>query len=37
MSRGNPFMRQIADHFGKGVVQQDGRLDRLALGEDCIR
>jgi dephospho-CoA kinase len=33
MEPGQAVYTAIADHFGKGVVQQDGRLDRLALAK----
>jgi dephospho-CoA kinase len=33
MEPGQDVYTAIADHFGKGVVQQDGRLDRLALAK----
>jgi dephospho-CoA kinase len=33
MEPGQSVYAAIADHFGKGVVQQDGRLDRLALAK----
>jgi len=30
---GRPALTQIAEHFGKGVLQTDGTLDRAALRE----
>jgi dephospho-CoA kinase len=33
MEPGQAVYTAIADHFGKGVVQKDGRLDRLALAK----
>jgi dephospho-CoA kinase len=33
MEPGQAVYTAIADHFGKGVVQSDGRLDRLALAK----
>ena len=33
MEPGQSVYAAIADHFGQGVVQQDGRLDRLALAK----
>jgi dephospho-CoA kinase len=33
MEPGQAVYMAIADHFGKGVVQKDGRLDRLALAK----
>lgn len=33
MEPGQAVYTAIADHFGKGVVQPDGRLDRLALAK----
>ena len=33
MEPGQAVYVAIADHFGKGVMQQDGRLDRLALAK----
>jgi dephospho-CoA kinase len=33
MEPGQAVYTAIADHFGKGVVQQDGRLDRFALAK----
>jgi len=37
MEPGQGVYTAIADHFGKGVVQQDGGLDRSCIGEDRIR
>ena len=33
MEPGQPVYRAIVDHFGSGVVQPDGRLDRAALAK----
>jgi dephospho-CoA kinase len=33
MEPGQPVYRAIVDHFGSGVVQHDGRLDRAALAK----
>jgi dephospho-CoA kinase len=33
MDPGQPVYAAIVDHFGKGIVQPDGRLDRVALAK----
>ena len=33
MEPGQPVYAAIVDHFGKGIVQPDGRLDRVALAK----
>jgi dephospho-CoA kinase len=33
MERGEPVYREIIQHFGNGVVREDGTLDRRALAE----
>ncbi len=33
VEHGTPGLRQIVEHFGEGVLDADGRLDRKKLGE----